>query len=96
MKQRIVTLLLILMTLNSFGQHLTGKKAFEKLDYSEDSKLKVIINDTSNNLHTSNKPVGVFIDGNFIGELTAFSGLNSNKIDSLSIVLRKGISDNEI
>lgn len=85
MKKKTFILILLCLTFNSFSQNITGKKSTTKPNYSENSEIKVINNNSSNKLHSKKKPAGIFINGTFIGNESVLTAINSEKIESLNI-----------
>ena len=84
MKKNIFALILLFVTFNSFSQNINGKKSTEKSNYSENSEIKVIYNDSLKTLHSKNKPVGIFVNGVFLNE-NLISAINPNKIETMKV-----------
>ena len=84
MKKNIFALILLFVTFNSFSQNINGKKSTEKSNYSENSEIKVIYNDSLKTLHSKNKPVGIFVNGVFLNE-NIISAINPNKIETMKV-----------
>jgi len=84
MKKNIFALILLFVTFNSFSQNINGKKPTEKPNYSENSEIKVIYNDSLKTLHSKNKPVGIFVNGIFLNE-NLISAINPNKIETMKV-----------
>ena len=84
MKKNIFALILLFVTFNSFSQNINGKKFTEKSNYSENSEIKVIYNDSLKTLHSKNKPVGIFVNGVFLNE-NLISAINPNKIETMKV-----------
>ncbi len=67
-----------------FSQNIIEKKSTAELNYSENSKIEVVYDDSLNTLHSKNKPVGVFVNGIFLnGNL--ISTINPDKIKTLKV-----------
>ncbi|WAC02925.1 hypothetical protein N7U66_04670 [Lacinutrix neustonica] len=84
MKKNIFALILLFVTFNSFSQDNIGKKSAAKLNYSENSEIKVICNDSLNTFHSKNKPVGIFVNGIFLNE-NSISAINPDKIETMKV-----------
>ena len=84
MKNIIIVILLFITSL-SFGQTIQGVRINNKSNYSENSEIKVVYNDNSNELHPEKKPVGIFVNGTFIGKQPILNTINSEKIESLKV-----------
>ena len=84
MKKNIFALILLFVTFNSFSQNINKKKTTEKPNYSENSEIKVIYNDSLKTLHSKNKPVGIFVNGIFLNE-NLISAINTNKIETMKV-----------
>ena len=84
MKKNTFALILLFVTFNSFSQNINGKKSTEKSNYSENSEIKVIYNDSLKTLHSKNKPVGIFVNGVFLNE-NLISAINPNKIETMKV-----------
>jgi hypothetical protein len=84
MKKNIFALILLFVTFNSFSQNINGRKFTEKSNYSENSEIKVIYNDSLKTLHSKNKPVGIFVNGVFLNE-NLISAINPNKIETMKV-----------
>ncbi len=84
MKKKTFILILFCLTFNSFSQNITGKKSTSKPNYSENSEIKVVYNDSLNKLHSKNKPVGIFVNGIFLNE-NFISTINPDKIETLKV-----------
>jgi len=84
MKKNIFALILLFVTFNSFSQNINGKKFTKKSNYSENSEIKVIYNDSLKTLHSKNKPVGIFVNGVFLNE-NLISAINPNKIETMKV-----------
>lgn len=84
MGKNIFALIVLFVTFNSFSQNTNGKKTTEKPNYSENSEIKVIYNDSLKTLHSKNKPVGIFVNGIFLNE-NLISAINPNKIETMKV-----------
>jgi len=89
MKKIIFVLTLLLLTFNSFSQNIIDKKSAAKANYSENSKIKVIYNDSLNKFHSKKKPAGIFFNGTFVGDQRVLNVINPKKIESLNIEKEK-------
>ena len=85
MKKNVFAIILLFVTFNSFSQDIIGKKSTSKPNYSENSEIKVIYKDNLNKFHSKTKPVGIFVNGIFIGDESVLNAINSEKIESLNI-----------
>jgi len=85
MKKNVFAIILLFVTFNSFSQDIIEKKSTSKLNYSENSEIKVIYKDSLNKFHSKTKPAGIFVNGIFIGDESALNAINSEKIESLNI-----------
>jgi hypothetical protein len=85
MKTNILALIFLFLTLNIFGQNINGKKSTAKPNYTENSEIKVFINDTLNKFHSKKKPAGIFVNGIFFGDDNILNVINSEKIESINI-----------
>jgi len=89
MKKCLFILIVLFLTCNSFSQDITGKKSNLKPNYSENSEIKIVYQDSLNKFHSKNKPAGIFVNGTFVGDSsneTISEVINSEKIESMNIV----------
>ncbi len=82
--KNILTSIILLVTFQSFSQTLSGEISTSKPNYSENSEIKVIYNDSLNTLHSKNKPVGIFVNGIFFNE-NLISTISPDKIETLTV-----------
>ncbi len=77
----------LFITTFSFSQNIEKVKINKKPNYSESSKIRVFYKDSLNEFHPNQKPVGVFINGKFIGEQSALllNDLNIGKVEEINI-----------
>ena len=80
--KKIIFLILIFLTYSSFGQNPKEKPKSRINIYSVDSKIVVIDNE---NLHPGMSPIGIFVNGIFIGNESSMGTVDSNKIESLKV-----------
>ncbi len=85
MRKIIFALILLFVTFNSFSQEIIGKKSTAKTNYSENSEIKVFVNDTLDKFHPNKKPAGIFVNDFFVGDENILNVINSEKIESINI-----------
>ena len=83
--KNILTIILLLTSALSFSQNNEGLIVKSKPNYSGNSKIKVVYNDSLNKSHSNKKPVGIFVNGEFIGNENTLSFINSDKIENLKV-----------
>ena len=79
------TLLILFLTFHSFCQEISGKKSTDNPNYSENSEIKVIYSDKSNQFHSDQKPAGIFVNDKFFGSQEALNFINQDKIETIDI-----------
>lgn len=85
MKKNITAIIILFLTFNSFSQDIIGNKSTAKPNYSENSEIKVFVNDTLNKFHSKKKPAGIFVNEIFVGDENILNVINSEKIESINI-----------
>ncbi|MCF2874764.1 MULTISPECIES: hypothetical protein [unclassified Tenacibaculum] len=83
MKRSIFTLIIILQAFNLCSQNMQQKRINNKPIYSGDSEIRVINNTKS--IYQNQSPIGIFVNGNFIGNQSSLDFINSNKIETLKV-----------
>ncbi|AWW29146.1 hypothetical protein DN752_02740 [Echinicola strongylocentroti] len=81
----IFAFLLFFLTFNSFCQGISEKST----DKPEGSEVNVFYSDNSSEFQSGQKPVGVFIDEKFIGNLEVLSFISPDKTETLEIKKEK-------
>lgn len=88
MKKNILALtIIILQVFNLFSQNIQQKRINNKPIYSGDSEIRVINNTKS--IYQNQSPVGIFVNGNFIGNQSSLDFINSDKIETLKVEKKK-------
>lgn len=90
--KNIIIILLLGISVSSYGQKNSSSSKQKTPKYSEDSKIEVIYN--RNLMIPSNLKVAYFIDGNFT-HTKALSGINPNTIESIDVVKNAFEKDGE-
>ncbi|KAB1160515.1 hypothetical protein F7018_01170 [Tenacibaculum aiptasiae] len=83
MKRSIFTLVIILQVFNLCSQNIQQKLINNKPIYSSDSEIRVINNTKS--IYLNQSPIGIFVNGNFIGNQLSLYFINSDKIETLKV-----------
>lgn len=83
MKKNNSTLVTILQNFNLFNQNIKGKQLKSKPIYSRNSEIKILRN--IKNTYLNQSPIGIFADGELIGNQSSLDFINSDKITTLKV-----------
>lgn len=83
--KNITSLLLILVSTLSYEQSVKLFNQPKNPKYSKNSEIVVVYGDDPNQIHENENPVGVFVNGKFIGNKNAMQGFNSQHVESLKV-----------
>lgn len=88
MKKNILALtIIILQVFNLFSQNIQQKRINNKPIYSGDSEIRIINNTKS--IYQNQSSIGIFVNGNFIGNQSSLDFINSDKIETLKVEKKK-------
>lgn len=77
------------MTFISFSQTHADKSSTTNSEFSLNSELVIIHNDTLNTFHSEKTPCGIFVNGIFIGDKRVLNVMNPDIIESIKIEKEK-------
>ncbi len=83
--KNVVSIILLFTASLSFSQTVQKDSVNRKQKYSENSEIRVVYKDSLNMFRPQEKPIGVFVNGSFIGNNTALNVFNVTKIENMNV-----------